>query len=103
MVDNVAKRREPLPNLSGVYFIQPSESSLNALINDFKGAKAPYKTAHVFFSTRLDPRVAAAFKVQAPAVLMSCLKSMQEVRCLMCGSAQKPECGKCPCICTQKK
>ena len=79
MVDNIAKRREPLPTLSGVYFIQPSEGSLNALINDFKGAKPPYKTAHVFFSARLDPRVLAAFKAQAPATLMGCLRSLKEV------------------------
>ena len=78
MVDNIGKRREPLPTLSGVYFIQPSESSLNALLSDYKGAKAPYKTAHVFFSARLDPRVLAAFKAQAPPALMGCLRSLKE-------------------------
>ena len=79
MVDDIAKRREPLPQLSAVYFIQPSEASLNALIADWTGAKAPYKTAHVFLSTRFLPGILPAFKANCPPLLQSCLRSLKEV------------------------
>ena len=79
VVDNISKKREPLPTLSGVYFIQPSEGSLNCLLNDWKGAKPPYKTAHVYFSARLDPRILAAFRAQAPQALLSNLRTLKEV------------------------
>ena len=79
MVDDIGKRREPLPALSAVYFIQPSESSLNALIADWTGAKAPYKTAHVFLSTRFLPGILPAFKSNCPPLLQSCLRSLKEV------------------------
>ena len=82
VVENLAKRREPLPTLSGVYFITPTEESLNGLINDFK-TKPLYKTAHVFFSTRIDQRILAAFRSQAPPALLSCLKTLKEVQPLV--------------------
>ena len=48
------------------------------LIGDFK-TKALYKTAHVFFSSRVDPKILATFKAQAPPALLGCLKSLKEV------------------------
>ena len=90
VVDDIAKRREPLPALSAVYFIQPSEASLNALIADWSGAKAPYKTAHVFLSTRFLPGILPAFKANCPPLLQSSLRSLKEVclspeHCGCCG------------------
>lgn len=78
VVENLSKRREPLPTLSGVYFITPSETSLNELMADYK-TKALYKTTHVFFSTRIDPRLLAAFRSQAPPALLSNLRTLKEV------------------------
>lgn len=78
LVENLSKRREPLPTLSGVYFITPSETSLNELMADYK-TKALYKTTHVFFSTRIDPRLLAAFRSQAPPALLSNLRTLKEV------------------------
>ena len=78
MVENLSKRREPLPTLSGVYFITPTESSLNELMADFK-TKALYKTAHVFLSNKMEPRLLAAFRSQAPPALLSSLKQLKEV------------------------
>ena len=75
VVDMVTKRREPLP-LSGVYFISASESSVRALIEDFK-YKPLYKTAHVFFSSRVPPGVLAELK--SCSGLLSRLKSLKEV------------------------
>ena len=71
----VTKRREPLP-LSGVYFISASETSIRALIEDFK-YKPLYKTAHVFFSSRVPPGVLAELKNCSG--LLSRLKSLKEV------------------------
>ncbi len=71
----VTKRREPLP-LAGVYFISASETSIRALIEDFK-YKPLYKTAHIFFSSRVPPGVLAELKNCAG--LLSRLKSLKEV------------------------
>ena len=80
MVDMVTKRREPLP-LAGVYFITAQESSVRALIEDFK-YKPLYKTAHVFFSSRVPPAVIA--EIKSSQGLMSRLKSLKEVSALLC-------------------
>ena len=52
MVENLSKRREPLPALSGIYFITPTDDSVKRLIDDFK-TRPLYKTAHVFFSSKV--------------------------------------------------
>lgn len=80
MVEDLSKRREPMPNMSGaprhvaapratrlrtraatsnpvfacaaIYFISPTERSVRQLIEDFAGPLQMYKRAHVFFSNR---------------------------------------------------
>ncbi|KAK9863038.1 hypothetical protein WJX84_002658, partial [Apatococcus fuscideae] len=76
LVENITKRREPLPSLSGIYFISPTESSITRLLEDF--SKTPlYKTAHVFFSSKVSKNAIAA--VKSCEGLLPRLKTLTEV------------------------
>ena len=49
MVENLARNRQPYPQLEAVYFLTPDEDSVKRFIRDFDG-KPLYAGAHVFFS-----------------------------------------------------
>ncbi len=54
VVENIEKKREPLLSISGVYFITPTDRSVQRLLDDWK-VRPMYKTAHVFFTSKVSP------------------------------------------------
>ncbi|VDO60880.1 unnamed protein product [Heligmosomoides polygyrus] len=49
IVEDLAKRREPLPSLEAIYLIAPTKESIDRLIADY-AVRNQYKCAHVFFT-----------------------------------------------------
>ncbi|KAF2298210.1 hypothetical protein GH714_018621 [Hevea brasiliensis] len=51
LVEELFKRREPLPSMDAIYFIQPSKENIVMFLSDMSGREPLYKTAFVFFSS----------------------------------------------------
>eukprot|EP00475_Leptophrys_vorax_P027310 TRINITY_DN3892_c0_g1_i1.p1 TRINITY_DN3892_c0_g1~~TRINITY_DN3892_c0_g1_i1.p1 ORF type:complete len:678 (+),score=65.01 TRINITY_DN3892_c0_g1_i1:64-2097(+) len=50
LIEDINKRRQPLPAMEAVYFIQPTTESIGKFVKDMGAEKPLYKRAHVFFS-----------------------------------------------------
>nr|XP_039269738.1 syntaxin-binding protein 1-like isoform X1 [Styela clava] len=76
LVEDLMKRRQPLPSLEAVYFITPTEESIMRLIKDFDDGTPMYKAAHIFFT---DSCQEAFFKKICQSKLAKHIKAMNEI------------------------
>ncbi|WCJ22857.1 Syntaxin-binding protein 1 [Euphorbia peplus] len=51
LVEDLFKRREPLPSMDAVYFMQPSKENIVMFLSDMSGREPLYKKAYIFFSS----------------------------------------------------
>jgi len=61
--DGAYLRRQPLRGLPAVYLLTPSLESVNRMIDDFRApGAAKYKSAHLFFTSRVSASLMAKLK-----------------------------------------
>lgn len=52
VVEKIDIPRQPLPQMEAIYFLSPTEKSIDDLISDFENLKEPqYATVHLFFTS----------------------------------------------------
>ncbi|XP_047068544.1 probable protein transport Sec1a [Lolium rigidum] len=51
LVEDLYKRRQPLPSLDAIYFMQPTQENVRIFISDMSGKHPLYKKAYIFFSS----------------------------------------------------
>ena len=52
VIENLKMKRQPFPSFPGIYFVTPTEESVNHIIEDFSTpGKNVYKSAHIFFTS----------------------------------------------------
>ncbi|CAI0476760.1 unnamed protein product [Linum tenue] len=51
LVEDIYKRRQPLPSMDAIYFIQPTKENIVMFLSDMSGKSPLYKKAYVFFSS----------------------------------------------------
>ncbi|KAF5466969.1 hypothetical protein F2P56_016846 [Juglans regia] len=51
LVEDLFRRRQPLPSMDVIYFIQPSKENVVMFLSDMSGREPLYKKAFVFFSS----------------------------------------------------
>uniref|UniRef100_A0A5B6YPL4 Putative SNARE-interacting protein KEULE-like isoform X1 n=1 Tax=Davidia involucrata TaxID=16924 RepID=A0A5B6YPL4_DAVIN len=51
LVEDIYKRRQPLPTMDAIYFIQPTKENVIMFLSDMSGRTPLYKKAFIFFSS----------------------------------------------------
>ena len=57
VVEQIEKTRQPLSDLDAVYFLSPTEQSVEMLLKDHKASNALYRYSHAFFSGPLPEKL----------------------------------------------
>lgn len=51
LVEDIYKRRQPMPSMDAIYFIQPTKENIIMFLSDMSGRSPLYKRAFVYFSS----------------------------------------------------
>lgn len=78
VIENLHMKRQPLPTLDAVYFLTPTEESVEAFLFDWtrKDNKRLYQNAHLFFSSRLGDRLCEGIANSAVAPFIKSMKDL---------------------------
>ncbi|XP_076951952.1 protein transport Sec1a-like [Bidens hawaiensis] len=68
LVEQLFKRREPMPNMDAIYYMQPSKENLIMFISDMSGREPLYKKAFVFFSSPIPKDFISRIKADSSVV-----------------------------------
>ncbi|XP_071678723.1 probable protein transport Sec1a isoform X1 [Lolium perenne] len=62
LVEDLYKRRQPLPSMDAIYFIQPTKENIVMFLSDMSGRSPLYKKAYVFFSSPIQKDLVSQIK-----------------------------------------
>ncbi|KAK9154028.1 hypothetical protein Sjap_001508 [Stephania japonica] len=62
LVEDLFRRRQPLPTMDAIYFIQPSRENIVMFLSDMSGRVPLYKKAYVFFSSSVPRELLSIIK-----------------------------------------
>lgn len=75
IVEDLSKRREPLPSLEAIYIIAPTKDSIEKLIGDYT-VRNQYKAAHVFFTEACNDQLVNQLGKSAASRFIKSLKEI---------------------------
>ncbi|KAF7810171.1 SNARE-interacting protein KEULE [Senna tora] len=62
LVEDIFKRRQPLPTMDAIYFVQPTRENIIIFLSDMSGKAPLYRKAFVFFSSAISKDLIADIK-----------------------------------------
>nr|XP_018684814.1 PREDICTED: SNARE-interacting protein KEULE isoform X2 [Musa acuminata subsp. malaccensis] len=65
LVEDLYKRRQPLPSMDAIYFIQPTKENVVRFLADMSGRSPLYRKAFVFFSSPVNKELVTLIKKDA--------------------------------------
>ncbi|KAF3561657.1 hypothetical protein DY000_02015431 [Brassica cretica] len=77
LAEVITRQRQPMTSFDAIYFIQPTESNVNAFLSDMTGKSPLYKKAFVFFSSPVSRSLVTLIRKDMRAMKrISALKEM---------------------------
>ncbi|XP_037483100.1 probable protein transport Sec1a [Triticum dicoccoides] len=62
LVEDLYKRRQPLPSMDAIYFMQPTKQNIDIFMSNMSGKRPLYKKAYIFFSSPIQKEWVAHIK-----------------------------------------
>ncbi|XP_017427923.1 SNARE-interacting protein KEULE-like isoform X2 [Vigna umbellata] len=77
LVEDIYKRRQPLPSMDAIYFIQPTRENVIMCLSDMAGRTPLYKKAFIFFSSSISREL--VMDIKKDTKILSRLGALREM------------------------